>query len=274
MKQRINKKNKMSSKPVSIKNLDISKIVYTPLTKRKNGGKVMYLTYDGNPLTIQMPTMNIPFGASDYNGNGKFSINLGFDNQNAKHLGALEKLKQLDEKLIKDASKNSKEWFETQRTVEGIRDSFQSQIKYPKDDKYGPTLKVGLQTDLKGAIRCGFTNMTGEKVVVTPENLSEMIPNRSSGISILECVGVWIVQKSVTLTWRVAKLKYERGSSEDFEFNIDSDEEEDNHDNESTVNHANDTESESSVDLDDEEEIKPPVKRGAKAKKISTELEK
>jgi hypothetical protein len=213
------------SKQVSIKNLDISKVSYTQLNKGKNGGKVMYLLNNGETLRVQMPKMTMPFGASDYNDNKKYSINFSFDMTLDSHKKAFEVLKSLDEKLIKDASINSKEWFGSERSVEGIKDSFQSQLKVPEETKYQPRIKVGLMTSNQGnsAFRCNFVDMEGNKVNVTQDNVYDMIPSRSTGTAILECVGVWIVQKSLTLTWKVSKMKYEKGTNDELDFESDSD---------------------------------------------------
>lgn len=252
------------SKPVAVKKLDINKITYTPLSKGKNGGKVMFLKYEDKPLIIQLPKMSMPFGASDYNGNEKFNINFSFDLENHTHKECLEILKNLDEKLIKDAAKNSEEWFDTKRSIEGIRDSYQSQIKEPKDSKYQPRIKAGLVMDMKGGFRCSLQNMEGEKVNVNKENVYNMIPSRSVGTAILECVGVWIVQKSLTLTWKVLKMKYERGERGDVDFESDSEDE--------TVTEVTSETSESSVELSDEEQ--PVVKKLPVTPKRKTTIKK
>jgi hypothetical protein len=212
------------SKQVSIKNLDLTKLSYTQLNKGKNGGKVMYLLSNGETLRIQMPKMSMPFGATDYKDNKKFSINFSFDMNLDSHKKAFDVLQALDTKLINDASINSKEWFGTERTVEGIKDSFQSQLKVPDDSKYQPRLKAGLMTsNQNNGFRCNFVDMEGNKINVTEENVYEMIPSRSTGTAILECVGIWIVQKSLTLTWKVSKMKYEKGTSDELDFDSESD---------------------------------------------------
>jgi hypothetical protein len=270
------------NKPVAVKKLDISKITYTALSKGKNGGKVMFLKYENKPLTIQLPKMSMPFGAADYNGNEKFSINFSFDMDNGSHKEALEVLQKLDEKLIEDAATNSQEWFDAKRSADGIRDSYQSQIKMPKDTKYSPRLKAGMLLDGRNGFRCSLQTMDGERVSPTKDDITQMIPSRSVGVAILECVGVWIVQKSLTLTWKVAKMKYTKGERSDLEFDSDSDSD----DETKPVADAEESaeSSDSSVDVSDEEEVEVTVKpdlvekvvkrTGGKAKKTVVGLEK
>jgi hypothetical protein len=211
------------SKQVSIKNLDLNKLSYTGLNKGKNGGKVMHLMNNGETLRVQMPKMSMPFGASDYKDNKKYSINFSFDMDLESHKKAFDILKALDAKLIKDAAANSKEWFGIERSVEGIKDSFQSQLKVPEDTNYHPRLKAGLMTsNQNNGFRCNFVDMEGNKLSVTQDNVYDMIPGRSTGTAILECVGIWIVQKSLTLTWKVSKMKYEKASNDEFDFDSDS----------------------------------------------------
>jgi hypothetical protein len=214
------------SKQVSIKNLDLNKLSYTALNKGKNGGKVMHLLNNGETLRIQMPKMSMPFGASDYKDNKKFSINFSFDMNLESHKKAFDILQALDTKLIKDAAANSKEWFGSERSVEGIKDSFQSQLKVPDDSKYQPRLKAGLMTSNQtSGFRCNFVDMKGNKLSINQENVYDMIPGRSTGTAILECVGIWIVQKSLTLTWKVSKMKYEKGANDELDFDSDSESE-------------------------------------------------
>ena len=254
------------SKPVLAKKLDVNKISYTQMNKGKNGGKVMYLQYEGKPLLLQLPKMIIPFAASDYEGNKKFSLNFSFDANNEQHQIVLKALRDLDEKIIQDASDNSKEWFDVskKRTVEGVRETYQSQIKDPKDDKYQPRLRANLLGDNNGGFRMSLVDMSGTKVPLTEENLSETIPGGSKGTAILECMGIWIVQKTLTLTWKVSKMKYEPGTREDVEFESDSE------DDASVVLEAPHPLDESESDDDEVDEveedvpIKKIVSRGAK----------
>jgi hypothetical protein len=212
------------SKQVSIKNLDLKKLSYSAPVKGKNGGKVISLLNNGETLKIQMPKMAMPFGASDYNGNKKYSINFSFDMNLESHKKAFDILKDLDTKLIKDAAANSMEWFGIERSVGGVKETFQSQLKVPVDSKYPPRIKAGLMTSNgTSAFRCNFVDMEGNKISVNQENVYDMIPGRSTGTAILECVGIWIVLKSLTLTWKVSKMKYEKGANDDLDFDSDSD---------------------------------------------------
>jgi hypothetical protein len=261
------------SKQVALKNLDLSKITYTSMNKGKNGGKVMYVLYNGETLKVQLPKMTIPFGASDYNDNKKFSINFSFDMETESHKKSLDILKALDEKLIKDGATNSKDWFGSERSVDGVRETFQSQLKIPdSDSKYQPRIKAGLMTsNQSNAFRCNFVDMAGNKVDVNQDNAPTMIPSRSTGTAILECVGVWVVQKSLTLTWKVSKMKYEKGTNDDLDFESDSDSESES----ASVPVKVSVESEESEgsDLDEEESV---VKQVAKptAKRVSSKAKK
>lgn len=203
------------------KNLDVSKLSYTAIKLGKNGGKVVGLNYNGAPLAIQLPKdMKIPFGANDYNGNKKFVVNFAFDLSNPQHKNVFDRLSELDEKLINDACNS--DWFDQKRSLDGIRDGFQSQIK--TNPKYDPTLKCGLPLSVGGDFRTNFIDENNNKVDVNQSNLVSQIPPHSRGTAVIECAGIWIVQKTLTLTWKLSTLKYTTANNGGYEIDDEEDE--------------------------------------------------
>lgn len=243
-------------RPTLAKNLDNSKLTFGNVLPGKQGGKVLFPKYGESSLCIQLPKMMIPFAASDYQGNQKFSINFSFDNENPQHMQVLKNLKDLDRKIITEASKNSVEWFGKKRSVELVEENYQSQLKVPSEEKYSTRIKASVPMSRdKETFECSVVNMSGEKVNLTPENISKELTSKSVGTAILECVGIWIVQNSLTLKWKLIKMKYSKfQSKQDLEFEEDSEDEEEEDEEE-----VCDTSSESSVEIE-EETVPEPVK--------------
>ena len=260
-------------RPTLAKNLDKSKLTFGNVLPGKQGGKVLFPKYGESSLCIQLPKMMIPFAASDYQGNQKFSINFSFyknlnpdfifqyaaynfrNNELGGILG-INQLKDLDKKIITEASKNSVEWFGKKRSFELVEENYQSQLKIPSEEKYSTRIKASVPMSRdKETFECSVVNMSGEKVNLTPENISKELTSKSVGTAILECVGIWIVQNSLTLKWKLIKMKYSKfQSKQDLEFEEDSEDEVEEDEEE-----VCDTSSESSVEIE-EETVPEPVK--------------
>jgi hypothetical protein len=256
-------------RPTLAKNIDTSKLTFGNVIPGKQGGKVLFPKYGDSSLCVQLPKMMIPFSASDYQGNNKFSINFSFDNDNDQHMQVLKNLKDLDKKIIEEASSNSLEWFGKKRSVEFVEENFQSQLKFPSEEKYSTRLKASIPLSRdRNSFECTVVDMSGDKVSLTTDNITNEITSKSVGTAILECVGIWIVQNSLTLKWKLVKMKYSKfQSKQDLEFEDDTDDEVDEDDD------VRDTSSESSVELDEVEEVEEPKKRTGGKRKTSLSAE-
>lgn len=184
----------------------------------KYGGKSVYANYKGSPLRLQMPKMNLPFGVSKYQNPDKpeeikYSLEMSCANLPES---VLAQLKEMEDKVIAYAETKSKDLFKKQQSKELILEFYKSFIKYSevdgeRDDKYAPRLKAKIYTDGTNfnvaAYESEKVNGNYPKVHITEDNVDEIIQKGSRCEAIIECTGIWVVNKSFGVSWKLAQLK-------------------------------------------------------------------
>jgi hypothetical protein len=160
------------------------------------------------------------WGISDFTddkgeSDGKFSMSLNFPNPeyvtNETNL-ALQKLKEFEEELLKDAVTNSEVWFGKKQSREIVEYGFFPFLKYsknketkaidysrppsirPKVPKYGEDWKVEIYDTKMNLL---FPSASSG---VSPIDL---VPKQSNVASVIACGGIWIGGKGWGLTWKL-----------------------------------------------------------------------
>jgi len=135
---------------------DPSSVVFTKMKKNKNGGKTVYInTQDGKrKLYLQLPFMRSPFGMSAFTDEAtnktSYSLDLSFDRDNEEGLALAEKLKALDEIIIKTVADNSKEWLGKVYDINVIREALYKPLVRQAKDDYPDTIKLKIMTKQTG----------------------------------------------------------------------------------------------------------------------------
>lgn len=176
----------------------------------KNSGKNI-------PLRFQTPRMRIPFGINKQDGiNGtstKYSVNLSLNLDDSNISQFFESIKILESRVLDTIVSNSQQWVGRQITKESAieQELFKSTIKYPKDKKYSPTIKIKIPySDLYGSKFALETSSKPRLDIPTRNddgNFNEYcIPKGSEMIAIIECVGVYFIGKSsFGITFKLCK---------------------------------------------------------------------
>ena len=135
---------------------DPSSVVFTKMKKNKNGGKTVYINaQDGKrKLYLQLPFMRSPFGMSAFTDEAtnktSYSLDLYFDRDNEEGLALAEKLKALDEIIIKTVADNSKEWLGKVYDINVIREALYKPLVRQAKDDYPDTIKLKIMTKQTG----------------------------------------------------------------------------------------------------------------------------
>ena len=135
---------------------DPSSVVFTKMKKNKNGGKTVYINaQDGKrKLYLQLPFMRSPFGMSAFTDEAtnktSYSLDLSFDRDNEEGLVLAEKLKALDEIIIKTVADNSKEWLGKVYDINVIREALYKPLVRQAKDDYPDTIKLKIMTKPTG----------------------------------------------------------------------------------------------------------------------------
>lgn len=148
-----------SSSPVILASeYDSTKVTYTAPRQLNNGGRSIFINYNGGMFRMETPAMKTPFGVSVWPGeNGgpdKYNVNFSFEGRES-----MEEVQQffdvmtgLDKKLVKDADANSMQWFKKKYpSIDVIQALYTPCVRYGKDkisgeisERYAPTLKLNL----------------------------------------------------------------------------------------------------------------------------------
>lgn len=193
---------------------DASNITYSAPRVLQNGGKSIYISYNGKKLVMQTPEMTVPFGMNKWDNDGKspckYSIDLSFKGKESREVlnKFFEGLTDMDKKLIDDGLANSPTWFKKKHSsIDVVKELYTPIVKFPKDkngeitDKYPPTFKLSLPHN--------GTDFTCD-VYDNKKNLVDLnaIETKGAKISaIIQCMGIWMVGSKFGVSWKVIQMK-------------------------------------------------------------------
>lgn len=253
----------------------VSKLKYSePKALGSSGARSVYVRYEGDKLTMQLPWLSIPYGVNDgsmyaakdakttgkpedASAGCKYDLNVSFkgSDSNPKIAAALEKLKDIEKKVVDDAFENRLTWLRDD--YDGMKPLvaklFSPIVKYDKDKetgkvvgKYPPTMKLKLPYDAKSdAFNFNCEDKNGEEV-----DFKSIMKNLKGGrvLPIIQLSGIWIAGGKYGCTFKLVGARFETPAMTKVQFLPDSD-----------------TEDNDDEDLDEEAEshAPPPVAKAA-----------
>ena len=201
-------------KIVKANDINLSKISYSELKPYGDKAKIMYVNYDSEPLYIDTRTnMICPYGLSMFDNDGriKYSLDLSFGNgDNTKVNELKEALEKIDEKILKDSTKNSLEWFKKKSQSKDVSKAlYTSSIKIATEngeptDKYPPTFKLKVPCYDGRFDKVQAYNEKKERIT---EPLGDVIGKGQNVRAIVKLSGVWFAGGKFGVTWELSQLK-------------------------------------------------------------------
>lgn len=205
----------MESKPMLPKQVDVSRLTFGTPKALDNGGKSIYVGYEGQPLFIQTPEMGAPFGMSKWGADkgdkvaDKCTLELSFKGRETnKSMAAFyDKLNDMDKHFIQAAMENSTAWLKKKyNTTEVVEALYTHMVKHAKDketgeitDKYPPNFRITIpQKD--GKITCPVYNKSKEQIDISD------IEKGSKVTAIIQCLGIWVAGGKFGCSWKVVQL--------------------------------------------------------------------
>lgn len=133
---------------------DLSAVCFSKLRKNKMGGKAVYINgTNNNKLYLQLPYMRAPFGLSSYTDENtkrtSYSLDLSFDPTDAEAVKIEEKMKVLDELIVKTVADNSQEWLGKKYNVAVMKEALYKPLVRPGKESYPASLKLKVLFDNK-----------------------------------------------------------------------------------------------------------------------------
>jgi hypothetical protein len=193
-----------------------------PKANTAGGKSVNILNSSTNSgLRIATPLM-LTWGASEFEGNGKFEMSLQFprgEYANADTDAFLRNMQSLEAKVKADALANSKDWFGKQHTSPDVIDALYTPIlKYSKDKLTGnpdltksPTLRVKLPL-WEGVWKCLICDEDGKKLFPGEPTKTplDFIKKGTQVAVIMQCGGIWFANGKFGVTWKLAQAVVQR----------------------------------------------------------------
>ena len=193
------------------KQFDIKALSLGNLRTLDNGGKMVYLNYRGQPLSVQTPELKAPFGISNWEGT-KYTLDVSLAGHDGSKPGVskfFQLLSSLDEFMIEQGMANSMSWFKKRLTSPDVVDALYTRnVKFPKDrttgeitDKYPPTFKMSLPYR-DGRFVCEAYDGSQERL-----DLSTLDLKGAKVAAIIQCLGVWVAGGKFGCSWKVVQLR-------------------------------------------------------------------
>ena len=215
---------------INASNLDINKVSFADIRANKNNGsKSIAIKYSDQNFQMRIPKLQYPMGVSvkeTENGtNYTMLASLrGCDsyakeraNSDAGEIGQMYNfLKDLEEKIIKTATAQSKNWFGRERKEDVLRDSMKTIVspcvekqgsEWVPSNKYPPSfrMKVPVYPDQSGVpkVNMDVIDMSKRPIAVTTDNLQQVFPKRMQA-SFIVSPSIYVSGQGFGVTWRIS----------------------------------------------------------------------
>ena len=203
---------------------DSNNVKYSAPKANAAGGKGVNIlnTLTSTGLRISTPLM-LTWGATDFEGNGKFELSMQFpsaDYPNEEATAFLKNMQALEDKIKADALTNSKTWFGKVHTIpEVVNALWTPMLKYPKDKTTGepdltkaPTLRVKVPI-WDGVWKCEVYDEDENKLFPSPTPGVTPIEFMAKGThlaAVLQCGGLWFANGKFGVTWKLIQSVVQR----------------------------------------------------------------
>jgi hypothetical protein len=172
------------------------------------------MNYDGGMFVFQTPNCRMPYGMSAFDKAGpvKYSAELslqGFDETGSKMAQFYEALTRLDDYMIDQGVKNSKQWFKADLSRDVIKAFYSPMIRIPLDKDgnrkpYPPTIKTSLRQKRDSQdfdIQC----YDEKKQLYRGIPLEELLVKGAQVTCLIQCTGVWFAGSKYGLSWKLSQ---------------------------------------------------------------------
>jgi len=200
-------------------------IIYTQPKVHSQGGKSVNILSKTTKTTLTLLTpLMLTWGASDFKkegeeqGNGRFELSLQFPSKEYSSTDTdlfLKNIKDLENKIKKDALINSREWFgKVHKSSEIIDELFTPILKYPKDKHSGeynyskdPTIRLKLP-QWEGVWKIEIYDENSNKLYPTVAENSTLTPldylKKGTNIAcLIQFAGIWFVNGKFSVSWKL-----------------------------------------------------------------------
>lgn len=196
-----------------------SKITFSPVRLLESGGKQAYLNYEGRSLVMQVGSLETPFGLSVYDKTTpvKYSVDLklrGYDDAttNPKVAAIYQSLAALDDYMIDQGVKNSKQWFKADLSRDVVKAFYTPTVRFARDAEgnlkpYPPTLKIQLRQK-EGKFETAVYD--DKKRPMTDIPMEDILVKGAHLTCLIQCTGVWFAGSKYGLSWKAIQIRADK----------------------------------------------------------------
>ena len=181
------------------------------------GGKIMSISYNDQPLMLETTQLHVPYGADDnskFTDSGapkKYTVSVSFkDHQTMPKIASLMNvLHEIDNWAVQIGVQNSVAWFKRQCNEEVVTALYTNSIKQSRDpetgviiDKYPPTLNLKIPV-YNNKVSIPVMDTKKELITVEEQDILTWIPKGSTIKSIIKCNGVWFAGGKFGISWKL-----------------------------------------------------------------------
>ena len=213
--------------------INFSKINISGLRKLDSGGQMAYVSYgeQNNRFIIQTPLMSVPYAfGTGYNNERSDYLTLSFgDYENDNKLNKFcENMKNIEKTVNEHVINNVENWFpnfsgKSDAVVEQlISEAFNPFVKYSKENKYPPTIKVKIPYENNKY------NIKIEDMTTNEEYDFNEIKDKLKGAYVKICFrvsAVYFINKHFGVSAKASKIKISFPSQDEDDFRSDSEDE-------------------------------------------------
>ena len=191
-----------------------SDITFSQIKVLESGGKQVYVNYGGrNSFVVQTPQCTLPYGMSVFDKAGpiKYSAELsmrGYD-EAGKMQEYYNMMHALDEHMIDQGVKNSRQWFKCDPNREVIKAFYTPTVRFSVDKEgnrkpYPPTVKIQLR-QRDGVFE---TKMYDDKRnLYSGIPMEELLVKGAQVTALIQCTGVWFAGSKFGLSWKAIQIR-------------------------------------------------------------------
>ena len=206
------------------KNINTSKVTFSPAKVLDNGAKLVYMNHNGGMFNVQTPELDVAWDINCYDEGPypKYSLELSFrgmdENQDIQAFH--DKFLELEKKIINSGVENGSSWLKLpakQCTEAIVGSKFAPIIKPSKDKETGEpdgkwpsTMKLKIPyRDSKFSSK--FFRKNGEAINVNGENEDDHLENvlvKGARVRcIIRCVGLWCAAGNFMCQWQLERCE-------------------------------------------------------------------
>tara|TARA_B110000977_G_C11072559_1_gene490033 strand:+ start:2154 stop:2741 length:588 start_codon:yes stop_codon:yes gene_type:complete len=175
-----------------------------------NNKKIVLVNKDDKPIRIQIPRMYMPFGISGFTPTGggitKWNIDFSVKDQESFY----NFIQNVENHIIQGVHQQSLEIFNRNISIEELKTMFNSNMKEDPRGVWEPKFRVKIDDS------CFIFNEHEQSM---SQPYEDHLYARNTGVSIIEPVSIYFMQRKFGITWKTFQLKmYEPQQLKGFQF--------------------------------------------------------